>query len=179
MSNGAWMVVARMRWSVDRRREDDGQASTTQNTAHPGAAAANSSGEALVTAPRRTKNGTPCGTSAGNARNTDSFSSGSLTSSSPTRRLVPLEPSIPQPAAIALRTQSDFGAGLTTYRRPSTVSGETGVVRSTPVDRPGTESRWIVPSGTPNRLSSLTSRLVGFSQRGRVASDIAGPPNYF
>src|SRR5918997_1423563 len=49
------------------------------------------------------------------------------------------------------------------------LSGETGVVRSLPLLRPGTESRRIVPMARPRRCKATITRLAGPSHRGSRA----------
>src|SRR5207247_7387470 len=55
-----------------------------------------------------------------------------------------------------------------TYRRLSTVSTDTGVLRHRRVLRPWIERTCWVPSGSPRRFRVMTTRLKGFSQRGRL-----------
>jgi hypothetical protein len=55
-----------------------------------------------------------------------------------------------------------------TYRRSSTVSGDTGVDRGSPEARPGMVMMWMVPSGTPSRCKNFTTRFAGFSHPGKV-----------
>ena len=82
--------------------------------------------------------------------------------------MLPLRPWArnPQPAARAFCTQSASIMPPTTYRCPSTVSSETGVVRIWPLLRPGTERICMVPSANPMLCNRMTMRLAAFSHRG-------------
>ena len=85
------------------------------------------------------KKGTPVGTRRGYSPRIDRLSGG-FTSVNLTLALVWPRLSMPHPAARALRTQSVWPNDRM-YRLLPTVNGETGVVRISPVRRPGTEIR--------------------------------------